>query len=103
MQQMVAFFNSFSQRIAKVYNDLERTHNERKQFNKSISNYGLNYEKFYSLKRLMCYDEEDEDDDNESTFSKLEHVTKLGLKPSNENFWPTIKSLYRNKRVVVPL
>jgi hypothetical protein len=58
----------------------------------------------------MLNEDEDEDEkerddtyDSESTFNKLEHVVKLGIKVNNENLWPTIKyATSKNKRTVNP-
>jgi hypothetical protein len=58
----------------------------------------------------MLNEDEDEDEkerddtyDSESTFNKLERVSKLGIKVNNENLWPTIKyATSKNRRTVIP-
>ena len=61
------------------------------------------------VKRMLNEDEDiDEKEsgdtyDSESTFNKLEHVSKLGIKVNNENLWPTIKYItVKNRRTVIP-
>ena len=82
---------------------------KRQHFNNQINKYHLNLNQFFSLKRMLNEDEDEDekerDDtyDSESTFNKLEHVSKLGIKVNNENLWPTIKyATSKNNKKVIP-
>ncbi len=83
---------------------------KRQHFNNQINKYHLNLSQFFSLKRIFNEgedeDEKEKDDtyDSESTFNKLEHISKLGIKVNNENLWPTIKYMTsKNRRTVNPV
>ena len=82
---------------------------KRQYFNNQINKYHLNLGQFFSLKRMLNEDEDidekEKDDtyDSESTFNKLERVSKLGIKVNNENLWPTIKYVTtKNNKKVIP-
>jgi hypothetical protein len=61
------------------------------------------------LKRILNEDEDEKEkedtEDSESTFNKLEHANKLGIKVNNENMWPVIKfaTKKRNCKNVIPI
>ena len=98
------FFTRTFTVIQTMYANYKIRREKRRNFNNQIIKHNLNMCQFFNIKRLMTNDGEEEDDD-ESTFRKLDYVAELGLTPSNENLWPTITKVAksRNKRKVIPL
>jgi hypothetical protein len=101
---------SWRDRLASCYNTYKENNVKRQHFNNQINKYHLNLSQFYSLKRRLNEDEDENEKDNtedsESTFNKLEHANKLGIKVNNENMWSVIKmatTTKRNCKKVIPI
>ena len=91
-------------RIVACYSIYKENRIKRQHFNNQINKYHLNLSQFFSLKRMLNEDEDEDekerDDtyDSESTFNKLEHVAKLGIKVNNDIQWPATSK--NNKKVM---
>lgn len=100
---------SWCARLSYCYSVYKENSMKRQHFNTQINKYHLNVSQFYSLKRMLNEDEDEKEKDNaedsESTFNKLEYVSKIGIKVNNENMWPTIKFATKkiNCKKVIPL
>jgi len=92
-------------RIVACYSIYKKNRIKRQHFNNQINKYHLNLSQFFSLKRMLNEDEDEDekerDDtyDSESTFNKLEHVAKLGIKVNNDIQWPATS---KNNKKVIP-
>ena len=101
---------SWCARLSSCYSVYKENSVKRHHLNNQINKYHLNISQFYSLKRRLNEDEDEKEKDDtydsESTFNKLEHVRKLGIKVNNENMWPTIKYVTTKKincKKVIPI
>jgi len=98
---------SWCARLSSCYSVYKENSVKRQHFNNQINKYHLNLSQFYSLKRMLNEDEKEKEDteNSESTFNKLEYVSKIGIQVNNENMWPTIKfaTKKRNCKNVIPV
>jgi hypothetical protein len=105
------FFQKIFNCIETVYENYKINCAKRQKFNNQIIKHKLTMCQYFSIKRRMdndgCDDDEEED---ESTFRKLDYVSELGLAPSNENLWPVIintvnkkgNGINNDKRKIIP-
>ena len=103
------FFQKIFNGIETAYENYKINRAKRQQFNNQIIKHKLTMCQYFSIKRKMTDCDAGEEDD-ESTFRKLDYVSNLGLAPSNENLWPVIintvnkhgNKINNNNRKVIP-